>query len=101
VDSGGLIRQLPNAYVHHKFLASHLRNEKRALKNPFPVIKNKIYFALVNNRGHHSIDEIIRHCQRFCERQRGDMQWCVDNGVMNSADLERLMKSSNEPGEWD
>ncbi len=90
VDAGGLVRQSPNAYVHHKFLASHLRNEKRALRNPFPVIKNKIYFSLVNNRGHHSIDEIIRHCQGFCDRRREDMRWCVENGLMNSADLERL-----------
>lgn len=64
-DRGYMIRQLPNAFVHHHFLPSHLRNAKRLLNHPFPVVKNKIYFALQNGHPRYSEPAILRQIQTF------------------------------------
>lgn len=80
VDAGHRIVELPNAAVHHKFLPSHLRNEHRFLKTPFPVLKNKVYFAASNSPAHHSIGEAIRNIQTFFAQRRGDIVWGLEHG---------------------
>lgn len=47
-DAGYLLKQLPNAFVYHRNLPSHLRNADRVVTNWRPIIKNKTYFALKN-----------------------------------------------------
>lgn len=47
-DAGYLLKQLPNAFVYHRNLPSHLRNAERVVTNWRPIIKNKAYFALKN-----------------------------------------------------
>lgn len=88
IDNGGLIKQLSRGFVHHKFLPSHLRNEHRALSAPFPVLKNKIYFPLVNGRRHHALTEIVRESTRFFDTRRADIEWCVNNGRLSASALE-------------
>ncbi|HEV2418472.1 MAG TPA: glycosyltransferase [Terriglobia bacterium] len=48
VDAGYLLKQLPNAFVYHRNLPSHLRNASRVVTNWSSIIKNKAYFALKN-----------------------------------------------------
>jgi glycogen synthase len=79
IDSGRGIVELPNAAVHHKFLPSHLRNEHRFLSTPFPVLKNKIYFAVSQSPTHHRVDEAIRNINRFFDIRRRDILWGIDN----------------------
>ncbi len=95
IDNGGVIKQLPRGFVHHKFLPSHLRNEHRALSVPFPVMKNKIYFPMVNGRRHHSMTEIIRDATRFFDTRRADIEWCVANGRLESAALDTFDETSD------
>lgn len=47
-DAGYLLKQLPNAFVYHRNLPSHLRNADRVVTNWRSIIKNKVYFALKN-----------------------------------------------------
>lgn len=51
VDAGRLIRQLPGAVVHHKMLPSDIRDAGRRINRLLPVLKNTLYFSLVNGRG--------------------------------------------------
>jgi GT2 family glycosyltransferase len=53
VDAGRLIRQLPDAFVHHRALPSQIRNAAGTTHSLYSVLKNKLYFSLINNRGHH------------------------------------------------
>ena len=88
MDAGYLIRQLDDAYVHHKFAASNVRTEKKVLKYRYPVMKNKIYFTLKHGRDYLPDDSLIREQERFITAQRQDVRWCTDNGYLTLADAE-------------
>lgn len=75
IDRGYLLRQHPRGAIHHKFLPSHLRNEGRALTNRYPVIKNKIYFSLVNGRPLLGPTAVFADNVRFCEAHLADLDF--------------------------
>jgi glycosyltransferase involved in cell wall biosynthesis/GT2 family glycosyltransferase len=58
-DAGYRIVQLPQAFVHHKYAPSHLRDERKIVRNWYPLIKNRVYFGLRNGRNHHSRREVL------------------------------------------
>jgi glycosyltransferase involved in cell wall biosynthesis len=60
IDSGREIRQIDGAPVHHRYLASHLRTERRIINNPYPIIKNRLYFGLHHGLRSHSLAEIVK-----------------------------------------
>jgi glycosyltransferase involved in cell wall biosynthesis len=68
VDRGHQLRLLDCAAVYHKFLASHLRNERKIYRKPFPVIKNKCYFALQARLPGTPVEEVLARCQDFADR---------------------------------
>jgi glycogen(starch) synthase len=80
VDRGLLIRQLPNARVHHKFLPSSIRDNNKITVKKYAVIKNKIYFSFVNNHGHNSNTEIVTDALRFVNAQRADLEFHIHGG---------------------
>jgi glycosyltransferase involved in cell wall biosynthesis len=88
MDAGYLIRQLDDAYVHHKFAASNVRTEKKVLKYRYPVMKNKIYFTLKHGRDYLPDESLIREQERFITAQRHDVRWCAENGYLTPADVE-------------
>lgn len=53
VDAGRRIRQVPGAFVCHRLLPSQIRDSDGFTHSLYSVLKNKLYFSLVNNRGHH------------------------------------------------
>ncbi len=86
VDAGYLIRQLDGAYVHHKFAASTVRNDKRVVRHRYPVIKNLIYFTLKHARDYFPLERIFTQQERFITSQRQDVLWCLDHGLLTPAD---------------
>jgi GT2 family glycosyltransferase len=58
-DAGYRIAQLSNAFVHHKYAPSHLRDERKIVRNWYPLLKNRIYFGLRNGLNHHSSHEVV------------------------------------------
>ena len=92
MDAGYLIRQLDDAYVHHKFAASNVRTEKKVLKYRYPVMKNKIYFTLKHGRDYLPDESLIREQERFITAQRHDVRWCAENGYLTPADVEIFEK---------
>lgn len=48
IDAGYTLKQIPRAFVYHRYLPSHIRNEKRVNTNYAPMIRNRIYFSLKN-----------------------------------------------------
>ena len=87
VDAGFSIRQLPNARVHHKFLPSHIRNVYRVTRNKFSVIKNKIYFSIVNNHGHNGMNNVLKDAQKFIAEQEADLRMHLEGGRISEEDL--------------
>jgi glycosyltransferase involved in cell wall biosynthesis/GT2 family glycosyltransferase len=58
-DAGYSIIQRADGFVHHKFAPSHLRDERRIVRNWYPLIKNRVYFGMRNARDHHTVAEIV------------------------------------------
>jgi glycosyltransferase involved in cell wall biosynthesis/GT2 family glycosyltransferase len=85
-DAGYIVRQLPNAYVHHKFLPSHVRDENRVAKYRYPVVKNKIYFAVRNARSHISMNNIMGDVQAFVAGQFADIDFHIAGGRLSADD---------------
>ena len=91
VDAGYEVRFVDDAFIHHKYLPSHLRNEKKALKNRFPVVKNKYYFTHKNAWRNHTEQEIAANLEGWRQGQVNDSRWCSENGLSTPADHEAFL----------
>lgn len=60
VRAGYKIKNIEGAYIHHEYAKSHIRKDTydSCRLNWYPIIKNKIYFALKNSEGF--ADNILR-----------------------------------------
>ncbi len=67
IDLGYVLRPLAGAAVHHKYLASHLRNSKKVVFDPFPNVKNHCYLAILNNRDRLPLEELGRILRVFAD----------------------------------
>ena len=90
VDAGYLIRQLPNAYVHHKFAPSNIRNEHKITRYRYPVIKNKLYFALKHGRDYVPLADILEDNRRFVDEQRQEVESHIAAGRLPASEREAL-----------
>lgn len=88
VDEGWLIRQLPDAVVHHKFLPSAIRTADRVTRALYPVLKNKLYFSLANNRGHHSARRAATDFEAFVREHEAGLRHHVEAGRLPPSDLD-------------
>jgi len=52
IKAGYKILHHKQAYIHHEFAKSHIRTDEEGIMlNWYPIIKNKVYFALKNSQG--------------------------------------------------
>lgn len=98
-DAGYLVRQLPNAYVHHKFLPSHLRDENRVTKHRYPIIKNKIYFSLRNGRTHHTMEEIVEDAEKFIAQHANDVNHHIQHDRLPASAQESFRQEAGKAWE--
>lgn len=101
VDAGYVVRQSEHAPVHHKFLTSRIRDPQRITLNLFPIIKNKIYFSLVNGRLHSGLTEIFADNAQFARNQLLNLQRHHRNGDISAEQLaaaERTIEHGWEAG---
>ena len=70
IDRGYPLVIVDDALVHHKFLPSYLRSQVRIVRHPFPIIKNKLYFSLINGGARYSQSEILRDTEALVEHFR-------------------------------
>ncbi len=92
LDLGYELRPLTNAAVHHKYLASHLRNQKRAVFNPFAVVKNRFYFALQNGRRTRTLQEVLRILMQYSEEVKAGGAEHYTNGTFTLEQRDFYMK---------
>ena len=84
MDAGYVIRQLPNAFVHHKFAPSHIRSD-RVILNHFAAEKSKIYFSNRHGTRYKPVGEIDAENQAFIQHYRNDVQANVALGLLAPA----------------
>ena len=99
VDAGYVIRQLSDAYVHHKFAPSHLRDDRRIIRHRFPVLKNKIYFSLRHARPYVRLTEILEDGQKFTQVHAKDVEFHIAGGRLLDIERQRFSDESNRAWE--
>ncbi len=90
LDAGWQLRQVPDAVVHHKTLASHIRSEARIYHNLFTLLKGKLYFSLVNNHGHYPTARAVEDMRAYVTMQEAQLKSHVAAGRLEPAVLERF-----------
>lgn len=74
VDAGWVVRGLDGAAVHHKYLPSAIRQRSKVVTDLHSVVKNKVYFSLVNGLGHWPWTDVMSDDVRFAAAQRETAQ---------------------------
>ena len=102
IDAGYTLKQIPKAFVYHRYLPSHIRNEKRVNTNYAPMIRNRIYFSLKNAS---LVDgqsaERLKDWSTLCRDALYNVNWNISQGQIQGDVLERLrvdMDSAVEEG---
>lgn len=93
IDRGWVIHQVDGGAIHHKFLPSGVRTPDRVLRDRFAVVKNKIYFSLVNAAEDRTMSEILADDIDFCEIHRADARWHLEHGNASPEDTESSLAS--------
>ena len=102
IDAGYVLKQIPRAFVYHRYLPSHIRNEKRVNTNYAPMIRNRIYFSLKNASlvdGHSA--ERLKDWSILCRDALYNVNWNISQGKIQGDVLQRLrvdMDSAVEEG---
>lgn len=96
VDDGWRIVQLEGACVHHKYQPSHIRGEGNVYKSWFAIIKSKIYFGLVNSRGHHTMSEVIAGAQGLVDYFRANLEGGIASGAASPEDRARFEREVDQ-----
>lgn len=73
VDAGWVVRGLDGAPVHHRYLPSGIRTATKVVTDNRAVVKNKVYFSLVNGPGAVTRTEALADCVAFARARRAEM----------------------------
>jgi glycosyltransferase involved in cell wall biosynthesis len=95
IDAGHRLRALPVAAVHHKYMASSVRNHERVLIDPYRVIKDRFRFALTACRERSSravTDALLRWAESMREGGRGQR----DAGQLTDEQFDRYSRRIDE-----
>lgn len=90
VDAGYLIRQLADAYVHHKFAPSNIRNEHKITRYRYPVIKNRLYFSLKHGRDYAPLAAILADNRAFVDDQVREVESHIAAGRLPASERAAL-----------
>ena len=99
IDAGYVVRQLNNAFVHHKLAPSHLRDDQKITRYRYPALKNKIYFSLKHARPYLSIPEILEDGRLFTVSQADDVEYHIAGGRIPVSERDRFIEESNKAWE--
>ncbi|MBN8943059.1 MAG: glycosyltransferase [Rhizobiales bacterium] len=90
IDAGWRMAQVEGAYVHHKYMPSALRNQERVICSWYSILKNHLYFGLLNGRSHHSFNGIVEDFRAFIATLSHGADWAVGAGKLAEADRTRF-----------
>lgn len=95
IDAGHPLRALPAAAVHHKYMASSVRNHQRVLIDPYRIIKDRFSFALLACGGSarsRVAETLVEWAETMREAGRGQR----DAGQLTDAQLDHYCRRVDE-----
>jgi glycosyltransferase involved in cell wall biosynthesis/GT2 family glycosyltransferase len=87
VDAGFLIKQLPNAYVHHEAAPNAVRNAARLTVAAFPILKNALYFSIKHGLPYFPLSHIEQVHAARTAAQRANVAHLIAGGHLPPAAL--------------
>jgi glycogen synthase len=83
VDLGYQIVFVDDAFVHHKFAPSHLRDTRRVLKDRTQIARSKGYFMWRNSKDVITRYEAFEGLQKWLEMVKNGICWEADHGLIS------------------
>ncbi len=93
-DAGCKISQLENAFVHHKYAPNAVRNIKKLVTHWYPIIKNRLYFAIRNAQHHHSLQAALLAGLAEATSWEKGIKVAISEGHFSAADLKRFRREA-------
>lgn len=90
IDRGYVLKQLDGAAVHHKFLASHIRDHKRMTLDPFNWMSDRLYFGLKHGGDRYPLAELMKGFVAEAERLRWEADHHLATGAMTTAQRDHV-----------
>ncbi len=88
VDAGFMVAQLPNAYVHHKYAPSKMRDAHRVTRHHYPIIKNQLYFLLKHARAYVPLEIVLEQHRLLVDLHRSAVARAIAGGFLSPGVLE-------------
>lgn len=95
IEAGYLLKQLPNAFVYHRNLASNMRQTNRVVTHVLPIIKNKIYFAFKHNQPGMSYRAMVDEWKRSTDEIETGHKYFVQARQTPPETLERFHRDAD------
>ena len=92
-ETGHVIRFLDHgAAVHHKFASGVVRDERRILTYPYPVVKNKFYVSLSDCLRHgRDLQKCLDHCESFVDELLQGARWQLAHMGISQLEFDRFV----------
>ncbi|MBO9726085.1 MAG: glycosyltransferase [Novosphingobium sp.] len=82
---------IPEAEIHHKYEASHIRTATRVPRTMYPQLRSKAYFCCVHGRKNHSLSEIVDYLADLVEKERKWKSDLLHDDHVDMATVKRLI----------
>lgn len=92
IDAGWAVRVAPDAEVHHKFAASHLRNADKIPHSLYYTTRSKVYFGFRNAIPEASRYELFNSAVEIRQRLRMDIRLLRHSHSIDAEHHARLLK---------
>jgi glycosyltransferase involved in cell wall biosynthesis len=96
IDKGYLLKQLDGAAVHHKFLASHIRDHKRMTLDPFNWMSDRLYFGLKHGGDRYPLADLMKEFVTEAERLRWEADHNKASGAMTQEQRDHVHRRVDE-----
>jgi glycogen synthase len=95
VDAGYVVKQLPGAFVYHRFLPSYIRREDRVVTSWYSVLKNKAYFAAKNCLPDTSFLALLKEWERFFAQTDANVMFHIERGDLPGDQLDAFRRDAD------
>jgi glycogen(starch) synthase len=87
-DAGFLLKQVPRAFVYHRFKPSYTRDTTGSTINWYPIIKNKTYFLLRHSGL--SVRAVLAEMQKQVDAAEQQVKSLLSLGIAKQDSLDRF-----------
>jgi glycogen(starch) synthase len=96
IDHGCRVQALPGAAVHHKYLASKVRDGNGVFIDPFVIVKSRFYFGLKYGCGPRSRHQVAEILAKYAQSEREQAASHFESGRLTKAQYERSLSRIEE-----